>query len=122
MVDLLRRGIELQALDKEQAKVDNLQADAVAKLLSSLSGTETALIQIGSVLLLKIDGRTVVRNLTQEEMILLRRRSSELDSPALILQALEEFACLDSREDGRDHVVVSTTTRHLAEGSQINTV
>lgn len=106
-LDLARRAIEMQALDKEQARIDNQQADAVAKLVTSLCDTETALIQIGSVLLLKVDGRLVVRNLTQQEMILIRRKSSDLASPNLILEALEEFACGEGRLNSQERVRIS---------------
>lgn len=92
-LDMARRALEMQVLEKEQANIDSLQADAVAKLLSSLDGTDNALVQIGSVLLMKVDGGIVVRNLSQQEMILIHRKSTDLATPRLILEALEEFAC-----------------------------
>jgi hypothetical protein len=86
----VERGIELHLLHKRQAEIDSLQGDAVAKLLSALETTPSALIQIGSVLIVKVDGVPAVRNLTQQELIHLQRNPGLLMSPATIFEALQE--------------------------------
>ena len=86
----VERGIELHLLHKKQAEIDSLQGEAVAKLLTALESTPSALIQIGSVLLVKVDGVPAVRNLTQQELIYLERNPSLLRNPAAILDALQE--------------------------------
>ncbi|ONI90590.1 hypothetical protein ALI144C_02605 [Actinosynnema sp. ALI-1.44] len=86
----IERGIELQLVGKAQADVDALQGDAVAKLLTALKDEPTALIQIGSLLLIKADGVPVVRNLTQEELRYLERNPRLLEQPASILRRLAE--------------------------------
>lgn len=86
----IERGIELHLVHKKQAEIDSLQGDAVAKLLTALESTPTALVQIGSVLLVKVDGVPAVRNLTQQEMHYLERNPSLLRNPAAILDALQK--------------------------------
>lgn len=98
-MEKLERGIELQLVTKNQAQVDQAQGDAVAKLLAALQDSPTALIQIGSVLLVKIDGVPMVRNLTQTEIALLDRNPSLLDNPRSALCALNDAA--DASPDPR---------------------
>lgn len=85
----VERGIELQLLHKQQAEIDSMQGDAVAKLLTALEHTPDALVQIGSVLLVKVDGVPSVRNLTQVELRHLEHNPRLLTSPATILDALQ---------------------------------
>ncbi|WP_146073619.1 hypothetical protein [Amycolatopsis sp. CA-126428] len=90
----IERGIELQLLAKNQAQVDRAQGDAVAKLLVALEASPTALVQIGSVLIVKIDGVPLVRNLTQSEIAMLDRDPSLLDNPRSVLCALSDAAAV----------------------------
>jgi hypothetical protein len=85
----VERGIELQLLHKHQAEIDSMQGDAVAKLLTALEHTPDALVQIGSVLLVKVDGVPAVRNLTHIELRHLEHNPKLLRSPATILDALQ---------------------------------
>lgn len=63
-----RRAVELQVLDRFQAGIDGVTGDAVAKLITALNQTSGAVIQVGSVLLVKVDETIVVRQLTSREM------------------------------------------------------
>ncbi len=85
----IERGFELHLLHKQQAEIDSLQSEAVAKLLMALKDEPAALIQIGSVLLVKVDGVPVVRNLTQQELRFLERNPRLLERPAEILRSLD---------------------------------
>lgn len=85
----VERGVELHLLHKKQAEIDSLQAEAVARLLTALEGTPSALIQIGSVLLVKVEGVPAVRNLTQQELRYLERNPSLLRNPAEVFDALD---------------------------------
>ena len=85
----VERGVELHLLHKKQAEIDSLQAEAVARLLTALESTPSALIQIGSVLLVKVDGVPAVRNLTQQELRYLERNPGLLRNPAKIFDALD---------------------------------
>jgi cold shock CspA family protein len=88
----LERAIEIQALHKPQADIDWSQADGVAKLIAALEGQPNALIQIGSVFLVKVDGVTAVRNLSQRELAFLQSNSRILTTPKEFLNALDDFA------------------------------
>ncbi len=63
----------LQVVHKAQAEVDAAQGRAVAELITSLTSTPNAMIQAGSLLVIKIDGEIIVRNPTQAELLHLER-------------------------------------------------
>ncbi|SFW88078.1 hypothetical protein [Amycolatopsis australiensis] len=91
-LEKIERGIELQLLTKNQAQVDRAQGDAVAKLLVALQASPTALVHLGSVLIVKIDGVPLVRNLTQPEIAMLDRDPSLPDNPRSVFRALSDAA------------------------------
>lgn len=101
----IERALDLQALHKVQAEVDAAQGDAVAKLITALGSTPTAMIQIGSVLLMKIDGEVTVRNLTQLELLHLERNPALLRAPA---EALHELQRLNSAVESRQKPAVES--------------
>jgi hypothetical protein len=84
----VERGLELHGLHKVQAEVDEKQGGTVAQLLTALENTPTAMIQIGSLLLVKVDGVPAVRNLTQLELRHLEKNPQLLNNPSAILDAL----------------------------------
>lgn len=86
----LERGIELHALHRAQAEVDEKQGSTVAQLLTALDGTPNALIQIGSLLIVKVDGVPAVRNLTQLELRHLEQNPQLLGDPRGVLAALQQ--------------------------------
>lgn len=85
------RALEMQALLLPQAQIDATQAGAAANLVASLSNTPNAIVQIGSILIIKVDGTPVVRNLTQTELSYLEHNRHLYKSPR---QALEELSRL----------------------------
>lgn len=87
----LQRAAELRALDEVQAKVDDLQAGAAAKLITSLENTEAAVIMVGSMLLVKHGGIVSARNLTPVEMTALKDCPTMFQQPGRIVQFLEEL-------------------------------
>ncbi len=87
----LERALDMRLLLSDQAKIDSAQSDAVSKLLFALSNTQNALIQIGSVLLIKIDGVPIVRNLSQYELAYLETHPTLLSEPVKALQQLQEI-------------------------------
>jgi hypothetical protein len=82
------RALEIQTLHIPQAQIDAMQADAAAKLIAALGPTPNAIVQIGSVLLVKVDGTPIVRNLTQTELSYLEHNKHLYKSPK---NALEEL-------------------------------
>lgn len=64
----------------------------MARLLDALKDSPNALIQIGSVLLIKVDGVPLVRNLTQVELAFMERNPRLHADPAQCLKALQQAA------------------------------
>jgi hypothetical protein len=87
----VERAIDMRLLLMDQANIDAVQGDAVAKLLTALENTHSALIQIGSVLLIKVDGVPVVRNLTQRELAYMEQNPALFRDPAATLQELQKI-------------------------------
>lgn len=88
----LERALELQVIHRAQAEVDAAQGDAVAKLITALGKSPDAIIQIGSVLLIKVGGVPVVRNLTQIELGHLERNPALFRDPAAALHELQQVS------------------------------
>jgi len=96
----IERAIELKAIDKPQADVDEKQASAIAKLINCLDKVPNAAIQAGSVLVVKLTtpkGPVIqARTLSQEEMVELENNQLLLQDPAKVLGKLTA-ACNNSR-------------------------
>jgi anti-anti-sigma factor len=88
----LVRTIEMQALHRPQAEIDAAQGDAVAKLIIALDQTPRAVVQVGSVLLVKVDCNVVVRNLTQLELAHWERNPALFRNPEAALNELQRAA------------------------------
>jgi hypothetical protein len=91
----LERAIELQALARPQAEVDDAQARAAATLLDALADEDEAVAQIGSILAIRyrdIDGtrRTFVRSLTVAELNQIERDPGILSRPRDLVRGLPE--------------------------------
>ena len=92
-----RRAIEIQLLDRFQAGIDGTTGDAVAKLITALCNTSGAVIQVGSVLLVKVDDTIVVRQLSQREMAYWQRNPGLFKSPIDALAELQR--AMDTSDD-----------------------
>jgi len=86
----LQRMLELRELDQPQSEVDLNQADAVARLLGALSLEQDALMQIGSLILIKVKEKIFVRTLTQTELVYFSRNPALFQDPAKALQILQQ--------------------------------
>jgi len=86
----LARAVELQGLDRPQSEVDLNQAEAVARLLGALDSESDALIQIGSVFLVKFNNVVIVRNLSQTELAYFNRNPALFKDPEKALQCLQQ--------------------------------
>ena len=84
-----RRAIELQLLDRFQAGIDGVTGDAVAKLITALGNTKGAVVQVGSVLLVKVDDTLIVRHLTAREMIHWQQNPNLFKDPDAALAELQ---------------------------------
>lgn len=88
----MERAVEAATLRRADADADEKQGKAVAALLTSLEKSNEALIQIGTILIIKIDGVPIVRNLTSREIDLIQEDPGLLKDPVRVLKALEEAA------------------------------
>ncbi len=91
------RALEMQALLLPQAQIDATQAGAAANLIAALSNTPNAIVQIGSVLVIKVEGTPIVRNLTQTELSYLEHNRQLYKSPKAALDELARLSDDPSR-------------------------
>lgn len=88
----LARAMDMQLVDRYQVGIDITTSNAVATLIAALEKTPGAVIQAGSVLLVKYDGTVVVRQLTPSEMIYWHRNPGLFRDPAQALAELQQAA------------------------------
>ncbi|GHF95898.1 hypothetical protein GCM10017567_08060 [Amycolatopsis bullii] len=98
----VERSLELKAIDAPQAAVDSAQAGAAADLIRSLESQRNALVQIGSLLLVKIDGDLIVRNLTQHELAFIQKNPSSAANAKEILDRLQGLSAEEVRTAALD--------------------
>lgn len=89
VLTLLQRAIEQQILEKPQAQIDMAQSQAIAGLLAALDKTPNAIVQVGSMLIIKVRDTVVVRNLTQLEIAHWERNPELFHNPERALQELQ---------------------------------
>ncbi|WP_449597401.1 cold-shock protein [Nonomuraea endophytica] len=81
VADKAVRGLELEHVQRRQAEINATNLDALANLIERLDKTPAALIQIGSILLVKTAEDLLVRELTLEEQIHLEANPSLRKDP-----------------------------------------
>ena len=123
----LERAFELQAIDKQQALADKPRLEGTAELLRAI-GDNDAIVQIGSVLMVKqvgSDGRSriAVRTLSQLEISFLEHNTALFKSPTEVLDALEQFNKTNPRvgttpDGGEYRVDDGTSPKTLFHDSQ----
>lgn len=87
----IERSVGVRTLDLPQSQVDLNRADGVAKLLASLEHANSALVQIGSILIVKVDGTPIVLNLTPHELSELERMPTVFRSPSDALSMIQKL-------------------------------
>ena len=85
-----QRALEIQVYGKHQAEIDSQQGASAAKVIESLASTERAVVQVGSLLVVKLRGDLMVFTLSQLELAHLERRSLFKD-PERILEELQQL-------------------------------
>ncbi|HHV48207.1 MAG TPA: hypothetical protein GXX56_04485 [Rhodocyclaceae bacterium] len=101
-LEKIERAVELKAIDKPQAEIDEKQAGAISKLIKSLDKVPNAAVQAGSVLVVKLTtakGPVIqARTLSQDEMLQLENNQLLLQDPAEVLGRLSA-ACSNNRKN-----------------------
>jgi hypothetical protein len=82
VADKALRALELEQLQLRQAEVNAKNMDAVANLIEKMDKISAAVIQIGSLLIVKSDAGLRVRELTLEEIRYLEANPSLRTNPA----------------------------------------
>jgi hypothetical protein len=90
VVELAVRAAQMKTMLWPQAGIDAAQGDVLAKLITSLGSEHNAVIQIGSILLVKSNGDLMCRNLTQAELSYLERNPPLIKDPGSILRQLQD--------------------------------
>lgn len=100
-LEKIERAVEIKAIDRPQADVDQKQAGAIAKLIKALEKVPNAAVQAGSVLVVKLTtakGPIIqARTLSQEEMVELENNQLLLQDPSEVLGKLTA-ACNSTRK------------------------
>jgi hypothetical protein len=94
VVELAVRTVQMKTMLWPQAGIDAAQGDALAKLITALGPERNAVIQIGSILLVKSNGNLMCRNLTQAELAYLDRHPTLIKDPGSILRQLQEASAI----------------------------
>jgi hypothetical protein len=91
-VKKIERALELQTLQSTQSEIDKNQAEAVSKLLDTLSKIEEGgVLFIGSILIVKRKGYPVVAyTLTPEQMIHLQQNPISMKNPEKVIEKLSQ--------------------------------
>lgn len=88
LAEKLERAGELKYIVVERSVSEKNQADAVSAIIKSLEGVESAVIQLSSMLIVKHDGKVLARVLSEQELRLLEKDPTLLQSPGAILELL----------------------------------
>lgn len=90
----VERALQLQYVHKPQSEVTLASGSAAAQLIAALEHTPQAVIQIGTLLLIKMTvdsaGSIYVRTLSEKELALLSAHPDLFASPARLLSMLAE--------------------------------
>ncbi|WP_432928212.1 hypothetical protein ACQPZZ_01515 [Microbispora sp. CA-135349] len=87
--DAFTAGAKARWYGEPQSQITKAQGEAVANLLDKLQTTPDALIMISNILIVKVDGVPVVRELTPEQVQVLQENPSLFTDPRLALSRLE---------------------------------
>jgi hypothetical protein len=90
VIELAVRAVQMKTMLLPQAGIDAAQGDVLAKLITALGPERNAVIQIGSILLVKSNGDLMCRNLTQAELSYLERHPTLIKDPNSILRQLQD--------------------------------
>lgn len=92
----IERALELKGVHQIQSEIDKNEAEAAASLIKAMDNVPNGAVQVGSLLLFKIEdpqGKTCLqaRTLNPSEMIYLEKNQNLLSSPHEILEKLSEY-------------------------------
>ena len=97
----IERALDIKGLDTPQSLIDKNKAEAISTVLSSLEKVPSAVIQFGSLVIIKFpdsqsDPRVLVRTLSQQELIILEKNPHPLKNPQDLDLMMEKATHIDS--------------------------
>lgn len=101
----IEKALELNTLGKARAEVDREKANAVGVLLQAVAQQDSAVLRLGSLVIVKARGQVAAWTISEVEAAALEENSSLVRNPAEILeylQSLKSATCtnLDGQADG----------------------
>jgi hypothetical protein len=88
----LNRAVEVDLLRGPQSRIDTAEAKALSEVIDAIGNTAEAVIQIGSIVLLKTGGTVIARSLNVRELRYLEQHKDLLQRPAAMLEAFDDPA------------------------------
>ncbi|WP_203974679.1 hypothetical protein [Planotetraspora silvatica] len=88
--DALTAGAKARWYGEPMSQITKAQGEAIAGLLNSLQNTQNALLTFSNILLVKIDGVPIVRELTPEQVEHLQKNPRLYGDPRLALGVLDD--------------------------------
>jgi len=94
-LEKIESAVELRYLDKPQAEANKATGEAAAQLITALNNTNAAVIQIGTLLIIKVTNAAgqptlFVRTLSQAELEIVETHPEMLTAPAEVLSMLSK--------------------------------
>lgn len=88
LAEKAERAGELRYIYGARAESDEREANAVATVIGTLDGVDSAVIQLSSMIIVKFDGRIICRVLTETEVRMLGKHPELLKAPGDLFSAL----------------------------------
>jgi anti-anti-sigma factor len=106
-LELLTAALLLHPLGKSPDQAEAVQGQAVASLITALDKTAKAVVQIGSVLIVKVRDVVIVRNLTPLELEHWERSPEFFENPDAALRALQQMPEIATSSLSSDRIEAS---------------
>lgn len=87
--DALTAGLKARLYNEPMSQITKAQGEAIANLLNTLQNTQNALLAFSNILIVKIDGVPLVRELTPEQVEHLQKNPRLYSEPRLALTVLD---------------------------------
>ncbi|TMR22054.1 hypothetical protein ETD86_12845 [Nonomuraea turkmeniaca] len=101
----LEHAARLRLLQQPIAEVDEKKSAAVASLITALEPHQTAVVMLGSIMILKVDGVLAVRDLTPRELAFMARNPGLVRNPVELLAGLDTVAAQATAPPVRQHAL-----------------
>lgn len=84
-------ALEMEYLGKARAEIDRTKADAVAAVLNAVSAEPSAVIRLGSLVIVKTDGGVAIYTISELEAAELEKNSRLIRDPVGVIQYIQQL-------------------------------